>query len=163
MCTGAPKDKPGALLECEWSYCTLHYQVQTSFALNSAGCRQQGSYRSLGHVWIVCLAIMRNPFSSFIGTFHIWATQQVTTGPFPPRNRSEKPPKRRMSDRLRAPPRLLCVTSINEGPLSSEAGRRSEASRADPNASPLRVCKSVWTKSKHPTKVTQRIERFAKS
>lgn len=52
-----------------------------------------GSYRSLGHVWIVCLVIMRNPFSSFIGTFHIWVTQQVATGPFPPGNRSEKPTK----------------------------------------------------------------------
>lgn len=111
--------------------------------LNSAGCRQQGSHPSSGRVWIVCLVIMRNPFSPFSGTFHIWVTQRVTTGPFPPRNRSEKPLRRRMSDRLRAPPCLLCVTSINEGPSSSEAGRRSEASCADPNTSPLRVWKSV--------------------
>lgn len=101
------------------------------------------SYRSLGHVWIVCLVIMRSPFSSFIGTFHIWVTQQVETGPFPPGNRSEKPPNRRMPDRLLAPPCLLRVTSINERPFSSEAGRRSEVSCVDFKTSPVRVRKSV--------------------
>lgn len=115
--------------------------------LDSAGYRQQGSYRSLGHVWIVCLVIVRNPFSPFIGTFHIWVTQQVATGPFPPRTRREKPLNRRTSDGVRAPPCLLCIASINEGPFSSEAGRRSEVSCVDPKTSPLRVCKSVWTTS----------------
>lgn len=121
------------------------------WTLHSAGCRQQGSYASLGHVWIVCLVIMRNPFSSFIGTFHIWVTQQVATGPFPPRNRSENPLNRRMSDRVRAPPCLLCVTPVNEGPSSSEAARRSEVSCVDPKTSPVLVCKSVWSTSFKPS------------